>query len=253
MPRPIHIFWHVYYGVKSSEYSVDIIERQWNQITNSGLLEECEKVHLCYLSEKGFPIAKIAHHPKVELTLCNPSGHEYETTSRLREWVRDNQDIDANILYLHNRGATRHPQAPSHTWTKTMEKFVVRGWANCVEKLKSHETVGCALLVHAEHRLGDKDLPNRGRNRDNVGLFSLSGRYIDNNRVDKLHYSGNIWWATSRFLKTRDVPSSKCRYGAGEDWILRKESPNDKRFSTVFQLPRNWDTYSRRIPDHVYE
>ena len=251
MPRQIHIFWHVYHGSRSSGYTVEIIERQWNQITNSGLLEKCEKVHLCYLSEKGFPIAEIAAHPKVELTLCDPSGHEYETTSRLRKWVHDNQYIDADILYLHNRGATRRRESPSHTWTKTMEKFIVRGWENCVEQLKNHETVGCALQVHTEFRPGDKYLPNRDNSRDNVGLFSLSGKYINN--VGKLHYSGNMWWATSRFLKTRDVPSSSCRFGAGEDWILKKESPNDRRFSTVFQLPRNWDTYSRRIPDHVYE
>lgn len=252
MSIPIHIFWHVYHGIKSSAHTVDIIERQWNQITNSGLLEECEKIHLCYLSEKDFPIAEIAHHPKVEITLCNPSGHEYETTSRLRKWVHDNQNLDANILYLHNRGATRHPAAPTHTWTKTMEKFMVRGWARCVEQLKNHETVGCALLVHTDSRLGDKYLENRNRNRDNNGLFSLSGKYIDNNKIGKLHYSGNIWWATSRFLKTRDNPSSDCRFGAGEDWILKKESPNDKRFSTVFQLPRDWNTYYKRIPQYVY-
>ena len=81
---PIFIFWHIYIDENRLERGVSIIQRQYNKIKESGLLDRCEAIHIGYVSSITFPCENIINDPKVKIIIHKTSGYEGVTTNVLK-------------------------------------------------------------------------------------------------------------------------------------------------------------------------
>lgn len=119
------------------------------------------------------------------------TGFEQVTLSALRASIRS-VPPDSPVLYAHTKGA--YHQSPwSEAWRRSMTRYVVTGWRQCVQLLADgYDTVGC-------HWLNPGDAP---------APYEVKSSY----------YGGNFWWATASYLRRLPPPSETSRYDA-EAWI----------------------------------
>jgi len=190
---PIYVFWHIFIDEKGLSRGKNIINRQFNKIQTSGLLDKCDTLYIGYVSSFDFPFEHIINHPKVKILIKKEKGCEGVTTTVLKEFC-DKQREESLILYIHNRGISREENSPSEDWTLMMEYFVIEKWKNSINLLKNKLTCGCEMWSH-EDRINYNDF-----------IF---------------HYSGNFWWARSSYIKLLQYPTFYNRYTESEDWILQ--------------------------------
>lgn len=189
---PIIVFWHIYIDENRLFRATNIIQRQFEKIKSSGLLDRCESVCIGYVSKIDFPFKNIIDHPKVKIIVKEDFGNEGVTTTSLKKFC-DNEEKESLIMYIHNRGMTHDENSPSDYWTFMMEYFVIERWQNSIKHLENKYTCGCELWDH-EHRINPDDF-----------IF---------------HYSGNFWWSRSSYIKLLQYPSFFNRNTESEDWIL---------------------------------
>ena len=87
-----------------------------------------------------------------------------------------------------------------------LEYFCINKWEDAIVKLKDSYTCGCEMYPHKGEHYTDK-------------------KYSRNNIW---HYSGNFWWANSKYIKQNlkspyELQGDNIdtnRYTCGEDWIL---------------------------------
>lgn len=122
------------------------------------------------------------------------------------------------ILYLHTKGVSypdSHPHAAGvRDWVDFMLHCLVDHAGPCLEMLDHVDVVGC-----------DYRHP----------------RYFRN----PAHFSGNFWWATSRYLATLPVHDLSRRHDA-EFWLFR----NEPTFVNIHTCPRGH--YENRYPPEQY-
>jgi FkbM family methyltransferase len=188
----IYIFWHIFIDTKGLERGINIIQRQFNKMINSGLLDKCKTLYIGYVSCIDFPCENIINHPKVKIIATKDVGNEGVTTKALKEFC-DLQNDENLILYIHNRGISHFENSPSDYWTFMMEYFVIERWEHSIQLLKNKYTCGCELWSHG-HRINLNDF-----------IF---------------HYSGNFWWSRCSYIKLLNYPNFDNRYSESEDWIL---------------------------------
>jgi hypothetical protein len=191
---PLYIFWHIFIDEKGYFRGKQIIQRQFEKIKNSGLLDRCEAIYICYVSSIKFPCEDIINNSKVKILIQKESGYEGVTTTALKNFC-DNQTTNSIILYIHNRGISHSGNSPSEDLTLMMEYFVINKWKNSIKLLEDKYTCGCELASH-----DDRITPNKL-------IF---------------HYSGNFWFARSEYIKLLPFPTFENRYVEAEDWILQK-------------------------------
>lgn len=206
---PIYIFWHIYANKNLQERAKNIIERQFEKIKKSGLLDRCEQIFIGYVGDVDFPSEEILKNSKVRFFAREFTGGEGITTLFLKLFC-DYLSSDALVLHIHNRGVTHNPDfpdkcvnverlkhccLPAEDWTLMMEFFTIERWAQSIAFLEDKFACGCEMWSHA-HR----EFPND---------------FI-------FHYVGNFWWARSDYIKLLDFPSFFNRYTQSEDWILQK-------------------------------
>lgn len=108
-------------------------------------------------------------------------------------------------------------------WRRYLEHFTIDQWRTCVSELDSHDCVGAELCT---------------------------GGFLGGKQHSQLHYSGNFWWTTSKYIRTLDdiFPFDSPDYVrfACEFWIGSK-SPNHKN---LFSFNRS--LYSNGISESVY-
>jgi hypothetical protein len=190
---PIYIFWHIFIDQKGLIRGKSIIERQFEKIKNSGLLDRCKAIYIGYVSTIDFPSEDIINNPKVKIIVKKDSGNEGVTTTVLKEFC-DNQNEESLIMYIHNRGMSQTENTPSEDWTLMMEYFVIERWVNSIKLLENKYTCGCELWKHTD-RIDSNDF-----------IF---------------HYSGNFWWTRCSYIKLLSLPNLYNRYTESEDWILQ--------------------------------
>jgi hypothetical protein len=188
---PIYIFWHIFIDEKGLLRGKNIINRQFNKIVESGLLDKCDTLYIGYVSSIDFPFDHIINHPKVKFIIKKESGYEGVTTTALKEFC-DKQSEESLILYIHNRGMSHSENSPSDYWTHMMEYFVIENWKNSIDLLKNKYTCGCEMW---------------------------SCKIWTNEEM--FHYSGNFWWARSSYIKLLQYPQFHNRYTESEFWILQ--------------------------------
>ena len=52
---PIYVFWHIFIDEKGLSRGKNIINRQFNKIQTSGLLDKCDTLYIGYVSSFDFP------------------------------------------------------------------------------------------------------------------------------------------------------------------------------------------------------
>ena len=83
---PIYVFWHIFIDGKGLSRGKNIINRQFNKIQTSGLLDKCDTLYIGYVSSFDFPFEHIINHPKVKILIKKEKGCEGVTTTVLKEF-----------------------------------------------------------------------------------------------------------------------------------------------------------------------
>jgi len=190
---PLYIYWHIFINKDNILRGTNIIQRQFEKIKNSGLLDRCDAIFIGFVGDIDFPCKNIINHSKVKIIVKKKSGNEGVTTTMLKKFC-DNEKKESLIMYLHNRGMSHYEDSPSDDWTIMMEYFIIEKWKNSISLLENKYTCGCELNSHG-HRINYNDF-----------IF---------------HYAGNFWWSRSSYIKLLQYPNFFNRYTESEDWILQ--------------------------------
>jgi hypothetical protein len=190
---PIYIFWHIFIDKNRVVRGTNIIQRQFQKIKYSGLLDRCDIIYIGYVGDIEFPCENIINHPKVQLIAKEKSGNEGVTTRSLKKFC-DEEENESLIMYIHNKGISHNEDSPPDDWAIMMEYFVIEKWENSILLLEDKYTCGCELWSHTD--------------RINCNDFIF-------------HYSGNFWWSRSSYIKLLQHPNFSNRYTESEDWILQ--------------------------------
>jgi hypothetical protein len=190
---PVYLYWHIYMNKQDIKRGIQIIKRQFDKITKSGLIDRVSAVNICFVGDVPFPCEDILNHPKVKIIAKIQKGYEGITTHCIKR-ACDTQDHDSLIVYLHNRGMSHPSDDPSEDWTLMMEYFVIERWKQSIQVLKNKYTAGCEMWAH-KHR--------------------------EDASINVYHYSGNFWWSRSEYIKKNKYPKMGNRYMESEDWILQ--------------------------------
>ena len=188
--KKIYIFYHI---CAIDDYE-NIIKEQFNLIKNSGLLDKVEKIYYGLLGNIQ-NIDHIVKHNKLEklYNSFNIELFEIPTINKLYNFSKNN---DAYILYIHTKGVTKKIYNGIHGqkyWRELMNYWNIEKYKKCIELLnKGFLTVGINLLP-----------PFQIKQKKNI-----------KNSKYHYHYSGNFWWASTDFLKTKNTISiKKKKYG----------------------------------------
>jgi len=115
---------------------------------------------------------------------------------------------DHKLLYLHTKGVSHEKNSQFvkgiESWNKYMLFCLVGQYDACLQLLGVHDTVGCQFT---------------------------------NDNVNPPHYSGNFWWATSKYISTLSVDTLVQKYDA-EFWLLQ----NKPLFYNIFNLYQMYQT-----------
>lgn len=142
--------------------------------------------------------------------------NEADTFNHLKNRVEKFEN-NVKILYAHTKGSS-YPfnprmlpgknftvtQLKSHVacWVRYMDLFLIAKWKECVDILDTHDTCGIFMI-----------------------------------EKEKVHYSGNFWWANSDYIKTLPyiTTESIAELNRGEFWICNDTKENKYCFD--FEIP----------------
>lgn len=155
---------------------VKLFESTYTKIVNSGLINDIETMYVIivrYEHDEAKIRDWLSKFSKVVIIPREESHGEMATLKFLWDVC---QTEDCNVLYLHSKGTSRGELPNITSWIDFMEYFCIEQYKMCLEKLQNYDTCG-------------------------VELWDL---FMN-------HYSGNFWWATSDYIKTRDrYDYNKC-------------------------------------------
>lgn len=162
---------------------IPIIEQQIDLIINSGLIDNASiYISCCHYGFDAFAWLKIKLEKYPNIHYIEQASKRVEaevaTLINLKNLV-DTFDDDCQILYLQQKGVTHPEDNFVKDWHDMMLHINVAEWRICVSKLKEgYDTVGANWLHYHEHP----------------------------------HYSGNFWWATSKYIKSLPIFSLPTTY-----------------------------------------
>lgn len=218
----IAIFQHIYqYGDW-----VDIYTDQVKKLQESGLFDAADYMFLGVNGNQSLPF-EFKKTNKVFFDSKNQNKSEYITLKALYDFSALNRDT--RILYLHTKGV-RWSVNPNNKdekvitgeghytvkdifestqkWRKYLEYFLVHNWKKCNELLGAYDTVGAQWNINSN---------------------------VENIVYDIPHYSGNMWWANSNYIRKLDpnfLANMLIGMYACELWI-GTENPNYYNFHTI--------------------
>jgi hypothetical protein len=128
---------------------------------------------------------KVIHHSD------DPSLFELPTLRMISEFSKNNPFT--KVLYLHTKGISYTKSDPRYSngidWIHYMLHFLCTNSAESLKLLDSYDTLGCNF----------SEIPHP-------------------------HYSGNFWWATTKYLKTLSTDALIDKMSA--EWWLLSANPN---------------------------
>lgn len=119
------------------------------------------------------------------------AGWEQVTLRALRRWALE-AGPDEPVLYAHSKGVTHYDDTETlleTAWRRSMTRFLVGGWGQCVKLLKDHDLVGCHWLTPETHPV-----------------------------IVTPIFGGNFWWARAGYLAQLPEPGDESRFHA-EGWV----------------------------------
>jgi hypothetical protein len=91
--------------------------------------------------------------------------------------------------YIHTKGISHHGSYREQNvkdWRKYMEYFVIQKWKTCYKDLDTYDIAG-----------------------------------VNYEKIPYYHYSGNFWWATSKYISTNETEFTNEDYYETEFWLCR--------------------------------
>lgn len=154
-------------------------------IKASGLYDNTKEIRIGIVNDDGIKIEDDRFlDDKIQIIYVGKSA-EYERPTLLHMKASTEKDSHGTLYYyLHTKGI-QHFNTKNEPyvikWINSMLDINIKNWRNAVDKLKTYETYGC--------------------------------------HYNKVHYSGNFWWATKAHIEklSDNIPDY---YTAPEDWIL---------------------------------
>lgn len=146
---------------------LELFNSTFDKMVQSNFLDAVENL---FINLVGPDISKYvnivsAKHPKIKVSI-NSAEYSGEMDTIKMLWDFCQAEENANVLYLHSKGASRPGNVNVKSWVDYMEYFLIEKWNQCITALEQYDTCGVNL----------QDYPGK-------------------------HYSGNFWWATSNFIK----------------------------------------------------
>lgn len=227
MDRKVHMKNVIYFHICCINNWKEIVMDIFSQIYASGLYDAVDEIRCVMLGpitnleimERRIPFLK---DPKVRVIHISKSLKMREVFTINCIW-NDAQNEDFNVLYLHSKGVTHNgTNSNVKDWVQLLLHFNVHRYDECLEQLKTCDTVGINLR-----------------------------------RTPEIHYSGNFWWSKSSYIKTlnRCIDNS---YNAPEFWI----TDSDKgRFVSLWNSVTIVDSrainkfshYKKKYPAYLYD
>jgi hypothetical protein len=171
MDLPIKIFYHMY----CINDCFDRFIRSYDKITDSGLLNRCDQIHLVLVGPNKDQIYNsVSHLYKVSVIKKDDDSSEKETLNLL--WQMSQTEMFYG-LYLHSKGVTHIDKDNCYAehvndWVEYLEYFCITNYKDCLIKIKEGNTCG-----------------------------------VEIRKTPFFHYCGNIWWANSEYIKNIDSPN----------------------------------------------
>lgn len=189
-----------------SNCGTEILDTILDSINTSGILTVLDSI---VINNVGLALGdKYTNlHPKIKVYECSsdPKVFELPTLKLLHKYSLENPNV--NVLYLHTKGVSYTKDAFIYSkntdWVTYMLYFLVQRYSKCLTILQTHDTAGCDYST----------------------------------LLDKPHYAGNFWWATTNYLKTLSTSVLNEKHDA--EWWLLANSPNKYVLHTS-----NFDWYS---------
>jgi len=202
-----NIFWHI---CELNNFR-DIVIDQYESLYESGLLDNIERVYVCYTGANKENINFLLNkHNKIQLINYTNKYKEYERPClhKLLEWSQTNE---SNILYIHTKGVSHPHNHNVWLWRKMLEHYLIRNYKQCINYLNNYDIVGI-----------------------NLTDIGTADKLVNENH--KMHFSGNFWWSKTSYIRTlpkiredyTDL-SIEHRYWLCERWILYYY-PNNKYY-----------------------
>tara|TARA_R110000803_G_scaffold202278_1_gene267366 strand:+ start:4406 stop:5062 length:657 start_codon:yes stop_codon:yes gene_type:complete len=160
---------HIFYHMFCVNECIDIFTNAFDKIKHSGLYSKTKTIHLHVNGSRediSLNILQLPKDPKIQITkhITNTHG-EGNTLVALTNFCLNN---DCNVLYLHTKGVTRPNNKNTTAWRNYMEFFMIEKFDECICRLPFKHTIGVDYL----------EFPHK-------------------------HYSGNFWWSTSEYIKSK--------------------------------------------------
>lgn len=171
----IAVFHHLY---PANRWEM-IFSEQMHRLCASGLYKAADHIHIGMNSADvrlPFYLEKIKVHNNTTYT------DDVDTLVSLYEFCNKNPNY--KVLYFTNLGVTQDTLNKSG-WRLMLQYFNIDKWKECIDLLESYDCVG------AEGHFGVID------NRPGVGP--------DTDTLYVPHYSGNWWWATSKYINSLNI------------------------------------------------
>jgi hypothetical protein len=159
----------------------------WNQIIASGLYDEATEIRCTVLNDSAVLIEDdIFNDPKLKIIHIGYS-YEYErpTLLHMHDSAKHDKE-DTRYFYFYLKGINWKQESFVLDFTNTCLHYNLRNWKDAVSKLQSYDLYGC--------------------------------NYYPANNIYSLHYSGNLFWTKSSYLKRLSKTIGK-NYVDIQNWI----------------------------------
>ena len=153
----------IYFHIATIGKYQDIFDEIYSQIIESNLINQVGSINLCIVGQGDLMIQE---NDKIKIYQDSDiSSGEFFTLDLLKTFS-DSVEKNHKILYLHTKGVTTPDNSCIEDWRKYMTFFNINQYEKCLYSLNQYDSCGVDLV-----------------------------------NDPTLHYSGNIWWANSSYIK----------------------------------------------------
>lgn len=153
----------IYFHIATIGKYQDIFDEIYSQIIESNLINQVGSINLCIVGQGDLIIQE---NDKIKIYQDSDiSSGEFFTLDLLKTFS-DSVEQNHKILYLHIKGVTTPDNPCIDDWRKYMTYFSINQYEKCLYSLNQYDSCGVDLV-----------------------------------NDPTLHYSGNIWWANSSYIK----------------------------------------------------
>ena len=153
----------IYFHIATIGKYQDIFDEIYSQIIESNLINQVGSINLCIVGQGDLMIQE---NDKIKIYQDSDiSSGEFFTLDLLKTFS-DSVEQNHKILYLHTKGVTTPDNPCIEDWRKYMTYFNINQYEKCLYSLNQYDSCGVDLV-----------------------------------NDPTLHYSGNIWWANSSYIK----------------------------------------------------